>query len=703
MASSMGILGNDPRGDALNQDNFYLTILESHAYYETILQRVLRAHPEWTVSADSIRRIIKSSVSNSRKARAAGLFVITATGESPEFAQFLAVQSLESLKQISADRRREETSNISSFIESQLVELNQDLGQTEAAIQSFLRDRNLTIDDPLNGIDAELRNLGKSLATAEAERDIAKRHIDSFTAEQSDGINKFLQLSTNQEENNRLIAIRERLRFINSLNADSLSTTDSIGFVNVQAERRRLLNQILQATASAGNQNENTGGGISLPALDEKLEALQVEYQMAQNQCNYYESKIGEFRTNHPDLPNDILEFFKITQTKAVLTKTIDILVEMREKKRIEMASETGGITILDNPVVPNSPINEKRLMKLFISIIAGLGMGMVISYVIDLLDNTVQSEAEIQDRYGLSVLGSVPVLDQGKNASPKRSHSKQPLPHSSRSTAKPNEQANMKRLDNLSETSPISEAYRAIKTSILFSGRDRGQNVFVITSPVASDGKSITTHNIGISLAQGGLRTLLIDADLRRSSQHKLFEIERGPGLTEVLLGTLDLAKACQQSHTQNLFVLPAGQRVSNPGELVSSHLMKQLIDDVSKLFDIVLIDTPPITPCMDSRHLALIVGGMILVVRAERTKQNVLEHSINLCRRVGAEITGVIVNHATFRYGYGYYYLYQRYNPYGYYYSGYQYYYNQDPETGEKVRKKRKKSTQQPDSPPV
>jgi len=702
IANSMGgLLGADPRVDAMGQDNFYLTILESHSFYDAILQRVLEEHPDWSVSADSIRRVIRRSVSASAKPRVNGFFIIRATSDSPEFAYLLAVKALESLKQISSDRRREETSNTSAFIESQLVELNRDLGQTEADIQAFLRNRNLAIDDPTEGIDAELRNLGKELASAQAARDIAKRHIDSFTAEQSEGVSAFLQLSTNKEENDRLIAIRERLRHINSINADSLIVADSVAFGNIQSERRKLLNQILQANAASKSQNEG-GGSISLPALEEKLETLQLEYQMAQNQCLYYEAKIEEFRRNHPDLPNDILEFFQITQTKAVLTKTIDILVELREKKRIEMASETGGITILDNPVVPTSPINEKRLIKLIVAIFAGLGLGILVSYVIDFLDNTVQNESEIQDRFGLAVLGSVPVLDQAKSA-PRHSHSHRPSSSRAKPSNESDEQVNMKRLDNLSETSPISEAYRAIKTSILFSSRDRGQKVFVITSPVASDGKSITTHNIGISLAQGGLRVLLIDADLRRASQHKLFQIDRKDGLADVLVGALEIKQAIHESHTKNFFVMPAGQRVSNPGELVSSHLMKKLIEDVSGMFDLVLIDTPPITPCMDSRHLALMVGGMILVVRAERTKLNVLEHSINLCRRVGVEITGVIVNHATFRYGYGYYYLYQRYNPYGYYYSGYQYYYNQDPETGEKVRKKRRKSPHQPDSPPV
>jgi len=694
-ARSMGFLASSPELSTGDEDNFYTSILESYAYRDLVYQRFLEARPDLVTASDSVRGLVELGLSYYRKPRVAGFLVITALGSTPQAAHFLALQALAGFQELSGNLRRQEVASVAKFIDGQLNELNRNLGESEAEIQTFLRDRDLTSNDLNLGIDAELRMLDKQLSVSEAARDIAKLQIDAYSTELDDRVASFIRRSTDAGENDRILALRSRMEYINSLDPDSLSKIDSLHFAGYQAERRQLLGQILQSTSGGASGGQENSNQISIRALETVLEAQLLDYEKSQIQCNYYQAQIDVFHRSHPDLPNDILEFYNITRNKNVLLKTIDILVGLRETKRIEMASETGGITVIDNPTLPKAPISQRRLLKLLAAIFGGLGLGFMISYFVDMLDNTVQGENEIQSRFGLAVLGSVPVLET--SGSTMGRHSKSKGRHSSQSSKPVSDvkgEVNMKQLDQHPEASPISEAYRAIKTSVLFTGRDRGKKTFVLTSPVASDGKSLTTYNIGVSAAQAGLRVLIMDADLRRASQHKLFKCDRSPGLSDCLLGTINILQGAFQSNTTNLHLLPAGTRVSNPGELVSSHTMRQLIEEAEKLYDIVLIDTPPITPCMDSRHLALMVGGMIMVVRAERTKLNVLEHCINLCRRVNVEILGVIVNHATFRYGYGYYYLYQRYNPYGYYYSGYQYYYSQDPESGDKVRKKRRKT---------
>jgi tyrosine-protein kinase Etk/Wzc len=694
VTNAMGLLPTDPLRNQ-ESDNFYVSILESNAYYKRLAESIIAEHPEWEASKDSIQGLVRRSVSYSRKAKTGGFLAIKGTGTTREMAQLMAVHALEGFKEITIELRREETANVSKFIDNQLAELNTNLGVVESELQDFLAERNLRVDQITQGIDSELRELEKSYGVAEAQRDIAKRQIDSYSRQINERLTAFLGHSNESAPEDTAGRLRQRLIQIGEMDLDSLSQ-DSTSFRQIQQERKDILVALLN-TASGSYKNDMAGAAankVSIRTLSLDLEQQYLAYERAQVQFGYFEDQIWKFHQSHPDLPKDILEFFNISRNKLVLNKTIEILVEMREKKRIELASETGGITVIDKPDHPVA-VSQRMMTKLLLALLGALVLSALVCYMIDLLDNTVQGEADIQRMFGLPVLGSIPVLDSNKQ-SMKSSRS-----HKPRSLITPvgsNGQVNPKLLTNYSESSPIAEAYRAIKTGVLFTARDRERNVFVITSPVASDGKSITTFNIAVSLAQGGKRVLIMDADLRRASQHKLFGIKRTPGLSDVLMGELDIHQGILPGPIPGVFILPAGKKVNNPAEMIASHTMEKLIDSIKNDYDIVLIDTPPITPCMDSRHLALIVGGMFLVVRAEGTKLNVLEHSINLCKRVDVEILGVIVNHATFRYSYGYYYLYQRYNAYGYYYSGYQYYYSQDPETGEKIKKKRRKSADKP-----
>ncbi len=688
--SSMGldpILGQGTKG---RDENYFISILESNAYKNRITQRILIVHPELQESADSVKALVIASVSYAKKSRAGGFFVIIASAKSAEFAKFLADIAVESFESITVDLRRKETNLVAKFIEKQIETLNNSLAENEAELQSFFDKRNMGYGDLSQGVDAELRKLQASLSVAQTERDLAKLQIDSYTAQLNERVSSYLANSRDSDESNRLKELNEELNEFTSLSADSLIQRDTIRFASLQRDRQDILRQLAQLVSGQDQQNfEDNSPRASVKAIEAVLQGNFIAYESAQIRCVYFQNAIEIFIANNPDLPKDILEYFNLIRTKNVLQKTIDILVEMREKTRIQLASETGGIEVLDYPSIPDGPVEQRRGFKTLMAVFASFLFGIFLSYVVDKFDNTVQGEADLQNRFNLPIYGSIPVLDSESNSRTQHYSS------SRKSQKTTMVGADAKRLNFYSESSPIAEAYHSIKTAIEFTRRERGLKSFVITSPVASDGKSLTSYNLGVSFAHGGLRVLLIDADLRRASQHKLFEVSRTPGFTDFLQGEKSFEECLVSSSTKGLFFLPAGKHVSNPATLLSSHLVKEFLVDVEQKFDLVLIDTPPITPCMDSRHLALLTGGgMILVVRAERTKINILEHSINLLIRANVEILGVIVNHASLRYGYGYYYMYQYYNPYGYYYSGYYYDYHMDSETGEKVKTKRKKS---------
>jgi len=682
--TTMGVLGLDPFAN--DRDEFYfLSILESNAFYDRIAKDILESIP--ALEPDSIRVLVRNSVSYTKRPRAVGFFAISATANSAEFAQKLAETALTAFQDITVDLRRHESNLTAGFIENQIEKLNTNLGETESQIQAFLEKRGMGIGDVSEGIDAGLRSLQKNLIDAQTSRDRAKLRVDTYTAQLRERVSEYLSTNTNQAENTRFVDLNQELDRLTKLASDSLVQLDTTKFFHIQQDRKKILGDISSIIRGETKTGTNDNSRVSAKGLEEVLQQAFLEYETSQIDYNFFRRELDTFVANNPDLPKDMLEFLSLTRTKFVLQKTMDILVEMREKTNIQIASETGGIEVIDSPNLPDRPVSQRRAMKALAALIFALFAGVTICFLLDQLDNSIQSESDLQKRFNLPVYGSVPVLGADTHKQSRHHHRRGMVDASDAKST------DYRRLDLYSESSPVSEAYHSIMTGIRFTARDRGMKTFVLTSPVSSDGKSLTTYNLGVSLARSGSNVLVIDADLRKSNQHNLFEVFREPGLTDCLNGDAKATDCIQKSRVPRLSLLPAGVKAANPAALLSSHLIKDFLKEIEQNYDIVLIDTPPITPCMDSRHLSLLCGGMILVVRAEQTKINVIDHCLDLIDRANTEVLGAIVNHAAFRYGYGYYYLYQRYNPYGYYYSGYQYYYHQDPDTGEKVKTKKRK----------
>ncbi|MCF7811137.1 polysaccharide biosynthesis tyrosine autokinase [bacterium] len=684
--------GIDPTRSWNDSEEFYLYILDSYSYNDHIVKNVLEAYPH--LPPDSISTIVRRDISHRQKARSSTFIYIEAESESPTFARFLAQQAITSFKSLSTKLRLSNSSIVADFITNQLDELNSKLSQKEAEIQSFLSDRKLNEVDVATGISSELRGLEQSLTSAKGMREMARLRIATYSQQIENRFNESLNPEDEATEKHRL-ALRTQLENLDSVLSDSLSlNTDSLGMIEIQQERKRILTRLIGLMHEGNSQNDNSGLNIQISsdALRKELESSLIQFESAEIKCHFYQSAIDLYIREHPNLSQDILEYFNFSRAKSVLQTAINILIEKHETIRIEMAGESGGIRIIDEPRIPSSPIPQNRGKKLAASFIIALAFGFALAYIIDLFDNTVQGEVDIATKFHLPVYGSIPVLSLRGIRSRKHKTFIQ--------TDETDGKVNLTHLNYHSESSPVAEAYRSIRTAVSFTARERQQKAFVISSAVAGEGKSLTTYNLGVSFAQGGFKTLLIDTDLRRSSLHKMFNTDREPGITDYLLGEKSVAEVFLKGTVENLTMIRSGTKVNNPADLLSSHKMRQFLDEVSPLFDIILFDTPPITPCMDSRNLANIVGGMIYIVRAELTKMNILEHSISLVNRVNVEILGVIVNYASFRYGYGYYYLYHRYQSYGYYSGGYSYYYYsyyQDSDTGQDVRKKKKKTKEE------
>ena len=285
-----------------------------------------------------------------------------------------------------------------------------------------------------------------------------------------------------------------------------------------------------------------------------------------------------------------------------------------------------------DTPIAPVSPRPKLNLaLGLLVGLVTGVGGGLLR----ETLDTTVKSLAEAQEQASTSALGVI-AFDPDAVKRPLIVHTD---PHS-----------------------PRAEAFRQLRTNLQFIDIDREPKSIVITSSVASEGKSTTTCNLAISLAQAGVRVALVEGDLRRPKLMEYLGLDGSVGVTSVLIGRSSLDDALQHWGGENLTVLGSGPPPPNPSELLSSHGMRELIRALEDRFDLVLIDAPPLLPVTDASILTTIASGAVLIVRHASTKRDQVKRSCESIGAVGGRLLGVVLNMAptkgpdAYSYGYGY-----------------------------------------------
>ncbi len=208
------------------------------------------------------------------------------------------------------------------------------------------------------------------------------------------------------------------------------------------------------------------------------------------------------------------------------------------------------------------------------------------------------------------------------------------------------------------------TEAYRTLRTNLLFSQAAGSLQSIVITSPGPEEGKTVTVGNLALAFAQQGLRVLLVDSDLRRPRLAARFGLPKSPGLTDVLTGAIEVKKGVRQTDIRGLHLLPSGKIPPNPSELLGGCRMERLLDGLAEHYDVILLDSPPILAAPDAAVLGAVADGVLVVVRAGDTDRKAAEHAIQQLERVGARVVGAVLNDPDARVPrYGSYYMYSYY----------------------------------------
>jgi capsular exopolysaccharide synthesis family protein len=279
------------------------------------------------------------------------------------------------------------------------------------------------------------------------------------------------------------------------------------------------------------------------------------------------------------------------------------------------------------------------------VSLVVGAAMGILLAFVWDWMDQRLRSADEIKQVLGLPVLGVVPHISGTRSAPQRGMHL------------------------HLEPMSDVAEAYRTVRTAVYFGQMGGVARTILVTSPAPGDGKTTLAANLAIAMAQAGNRILLLDADFRKPTQHKIFDIAKRSGLSSVLAGEAKLEDVIHSTHVQGLDVLPCGPIPANPSEILNSQTFADLLEELSQKYDHVLLDSPPVMPVTDARILAASCDATVLALRAEKTTRKGAVYARDMLHSVGSQILGIVVNDVPRRKGiYGYYYSDAELYQYGY-----------------------------------
>jgi non-specific protein-tyrosine kinase len=404
------------------------------------------------------------------------------------------------------------------------------------------------------------------------------------------------------------------------------------------------LNQQIQDTTDA------------LTTINQKIQDTQNSLNLLNQQIAAVTQKSGldavseNDRTQQAQLQSTLVQYQpQQTQLQTALSQYQNsnyYLMQSYEQVKLAEAQSTSLVIQKDPAVSQRSPIQPQPLRSALLAGVVGLMTAAGIIFLIEFLDDSIRDPQEITRRWGVPVLGMIVNFNSANGND--LITAKQPR-------------------------SPVSEAFRSLRTNLQFASIDAPIKTLLVTSPSPEDGKSTVITNLASVLAQSGYRSIVVDADMRRPKIHRLLQLSNRTGLSDEFIRPQNsLNDFVQSTEFTNLYALTSGSLPPNPSELMGSDKMLEIINFLRENYDLVLLDTPPALVVTDANVLASRVDGVLLVIRPTVTRRAAIKHVIEQLRQVKANIIGVVLNDVNVKRSHYYYrgYYYSKYSK-GYHYS--------------------------------
>jgi polysaccharide biosynthesis transport protein len=531
----------------------------------------------------------------------------------------------ENIKSISS-----EATKVREFLSQKVPQARQRLQQAELAETRYRQQSGVVATDDqtkslvasLAGLEDQERTLAGQLQEARS-RDASLRQVTdaknvntaySSVREGQDEQLKALRTKLIDIET-KLIELRTKFRDTHPQVLDLIQQRDEVRALYTQQMAR-----VSPSNPSADFQNlanDQISQNLISELITNDITRLAVE-----NRLNAIQQMRADIQRRLALIPIQQQPLTVLTRQRQEAAESLKFLQSKLEEAQLAEAQKVSNIRILETAVAPELPSSPKRTVVLVLAGFFGsiLAVGLVL--LLELMDNTLRDATEAEELLKLPLLGVLPRLPATKLS------------------LEPAEQF----LDDLG----LVEPYRMLLKNLEFRNVD-DLRVIVVSSPLSGEGKSVIVSHLAAVSAMLSRRTLIIDADLRKPSQHTLFNLPPRPGITDVIDGKRPLLNAVQSTAVENLSVLTCGELRGRPSQILESPAMKSLVAQAAEYYDLVIIDTPPLSACADASTLSQMSDGVILTTRPGFTLKEVLQRAVLELNQNRIPILGVVVNGMT------------------------------------------------------
>jgi len=545
------------------------------------------------------------------------------------------------------EKRTEANSTTGDFLQKRIAELQQQIRTAEERLVNYAKNNQIISLDPnQNTVVERLAGLNQQLLQAENDRKTAEAAYNA--AKVPDAATAMVDEATKQTSDieGKLVELRQKR---------SLLLVDA-------TEEAPEVKEVDQQIAELDRQLKDFRTRKSATLLTNLHTRYQQTLEREQSLRKAFEQQRAQTLSQNEAAIN-----YRIIQQEIETNKSLlNGLLQGAKENDVVLAGKPNNISIVDYALTPDSPVGPNRARTVIAAFFLSIGLGLGLALFFEYLDDTVHSTEEVERVLHLPALAVIPSVGSGAR--------RRKLHAVSGSTAlqkqNGNGNGNSELLMNVDSRSPLAEAYRHLRTSVLLSTAGRAPKSLLVTSSLPGEGKTTTAVNTAISLAQTGASVVIIDADMRRPRLQSIFDMRGQEGLSSILSSATsegDMLGLVRHDEESGLNVLTSGPIPPNPAELLGSDQMRRLMKVLQANYTHVVVDSPPVSSFTDGVLISSMVDGVLLVVHGGKSSRHIVRRSKQLLSDVGAKIFGVVLNNVNLQ-SHDYYY-YQSYYGQKYY----------------------------------
>jgi len=585
-------------------------------------------------------------------------------------AAFLANSVVEVYKEIDQYTNRQEITQVVDFLDDQLEKIEKELKYSEEELKKFQKiSGSVSLSGDAALIVSQLVEFESAYREAQIEISTNSKRLEGLKSRLGE-LKQSLEADLADLTHPKINEYRSRIASIEATLVTYKIQGVPDNLPQVQKEKKNL--EGLKKSLADETKNLLLA---KIPVDDplmrnqrlvEAIITSEIEISVFEVRASALKRIVDDFDSKLEELPEKTLQLARLERSRRLNENIYLMMKEKYEESRITRAGQIGKIRMIDEAVPSGSPISPKTNRNLLLGALIGLGLGIGITFLIEYMDNSIRTVENVE-RLKLPLLGSIPQIQPELTNGKWKPHFIKQFQSKNGKKVEAGKIAE-RLITHLKPKSPISEAYRTLRTQLQYSKTDEPVRTILVSSPGPGEGKSTSVANLAIALAQMGSKVVLVDTDLRRPVLHNLFNLSREVGLTNYLVSNEPLASIIKATEIENLQMITTGILPPNPSEMVGSKRMREFLQEIKQEFDYILFDSPPMIAVTDALVLAPWVDGVVVVLRSGKTDQDAALRSFELLQNVNGRALGVLLNDVSAANMYGSYYYYYYY----YYYYG-------------------------------